>query len=88
MLISYQRMPATPPDETVWLPDERLVAVAEAAVGETEHAAVADRHPAATSFRACGTQLRVVGQITVYPAGVRFPASVKVELAGVPKSTW
>src|SRR4026209_2880852 len=35
---------------------------------------------------ACGTQLRVVGQITVYPAGVRFPASVKVELAGVPKS--
>ena len=27
----------------------------------------------------CGTQLRVAGQSSVYPAGVRFPPSAKVE---------
>ena len=35
---------------------------------------------------ACGTQLEK--QSSVYAAGVRFPASVKVEFDGVAKSPW
>src|ERR1700675_280851 len=36
----------------------------------------------------CGTQARVVGQRAVKAAGVSEPGEVKVELAGVVKSTW
>ena len=36
----------------------------------------------------CGTQLRVVGHSSVYPAAGAVANSVNVEFAGVAKSTW
>ena len=42
----------------------------------------------AAVLRACGTQLRVVGQSAVKPAAGGVANVVKVEFAGVAKSTW
>src|SRR5262245_34109660 len=78
-------MPATPFDETVWLPTSD---------SWSPKFRYASRNiprspmPSRKSPFGSGIQARVDGQSSVYAAGVRFPPSVNVELAGLAKFGW
>src|SRR3954468_1342684 len=87
LLISHQRTPATPFDETDRLPTSASCPswkrrYAERNIGRSP----IPSSPSATP--ACGTQFRVKGQSCVYAAPERLPANVKDEALGLAKSTW